>query len=117
MGKRMEACAARLREADAETLWADIQRMAAGLPWQDDPDPVNAFSNSMLANAIIKIAEVENWTVLRTALALAYAHIMLSSDHQKDLKELAALQTRPIVMNRHCANCNCPDKITRWEDQ
>lgn len=116
LSKRMGEAGKRVAEADAEALWADIQRMAAGIPWQDDPDPLRSISNSALAATIIRLAAVENWSFLRTALALAYAHMVLASDHWQDIMEMQARSIRPMVIHQHCEGCTCKDKITRWEN-
>jgi hypothetical protein len=114
MSKRMGEAGARVSSADAEALWADIQRMAAGIPWTDQEDPF-IMHNFMLAKTIVQLAEHEHWTMLHTALALAYAHMVLSQDHWKDLTEMQALSIRPMVVHQHCEGCTCKDKITRWE--
>ena len=114
ISERMGKAGARVAEADAEALWADIQRLAAGVPWNDD-EPF-AVNNSMLASTIIRISEHEHWSILRTAMALAYAHMVLSNDHFKDLLEMQSYMQRPIIMNRHCANCNCTDKSTKVDN-
>jgi hypothetical protein len=108
MGKRMGEVGARIANADAETLWADIQRMAIGEPWSEqDPFKINT---NVLAAHIIRIAEIEHWTLLHTAMVLAYTHMVLASDHATDLKEMLDFTQRPIIVNRHCANCLCEDK-------
>jgi hypothetical protein len=115
MSKRMGEAGKRVAEADAETLWTMIQTMASGMSWNESDDPFT-INNFMLAAAIIRISEFEHWTPLRTALALAYAHMVLSNDHFKDLVEVQAFMQRPMVIHQHCEGCTCKDKITRWED-
>jgi|SRR5271167_1748712 len=117
MGKRMSEAYARLADADAETLWAMVQDLALRdlyEPWTADGGPPTFAPGSVLAAQILRVAKYEKWTTLHTALALAYCHIVMSNGHYADIHELLALQHRPIIMNRHCVNCNCADKTTKW---
>ena len=66
-GKRISEVGARLIEADAETLWAEIRELARN---QDYP----------FAARIVEVAEHEHWTVTHVALALAHAHMVLSNE-------------------------------------
>ena len=114
MGKRMTEAAERIRNADSETLWSMIQNMAFA-PWNpEDPDTIG---NNVIAASVLRIGEIENWTVMHTALVLAYVHIVMSNDHQKDLKEMTEFMQRPMVLHQHCEGCTCKDKITRWENE
>jgi hypothetical protein len=61
-GKRISEVNARLMEADAETLWAEIRELARN---QDYP----------FAARILEVGEHEHWTVTHVALALAHAHM------------------------------------------
>jgi hypothetical protein len=97
ISKRMGEAGKRVAEADSETLWAEILTMAQN-------------HDSALASHILTIGEMEHWTTTHTALALAYVHMVLSNGHGEDIKDLMAIMNRPIIMNRHCANCTCEDK-------
>lgn len=114
MGKRMTEAAERIRNADSETLWAMIVQMAF-TPWNPENEPLSV-GNNVIAASILRIGEVEHWTVQHTALVLAYVHIVMSNDHQKDLKEMMDFMQRPMVIHQHCEGCTCKDKITRWEN-
>ena len=113
MGKRMTEAAERIRDADSETLWSMIQTMAF-TPWNPE-DPLT-IGNNAIAASILHIGEMEHWTVQHTALVLAYVHMVMSNDHQKDLKEMMDFMQRPMVIHQHCAGCTCKDKVTRWEN-
>ena len=63
-GKRIREVSARLMEADAETLWAEMRELARN---QDYP----------FAARILEVGEHEHWTV--THIALALAHMVLSN--------------------------------------
>jgi len=115
ISKRMGEAGAHVAKADAETLWTDIQRMAAGTPWGENEDPFDV-NGSVLAATIIRIGEFEGWTVQHTALALAYAYMVLGEDHRKDLMELTTLMHRPMIIHPHCGGCTCKDKSTRYEN-
>jgi hypothetical protein len=115
MGKRMTEAAERIRNADSETLWAMIQNMALA-PWNPNDDP-STITNNVMAAQVLRIGEIEHWTVQHTALVLAYVHIVMSNDHQKDLAEMLDFMQRPIVMHQHCEGCTCKDKVTRWENE
>jgi len=75
MFEAMGDAGARLASADSETLWAMIEEMAQG-------------HESMLASHVIAIGKHEHWTMMHTALALAYAHMVLSNRHEQALREL-----------------------------
>lgn len=113
MGNRMTEAAERLRNADSETLWSMIQNLAFA-PW-DREDPFT-ITNNVVAATVLRVAEHEHWTVQHTALALAYVHIIMSNDHQKDLMEMMNYMQRPLQIHQHCESCTCKDKITRWEN-
>jgi len=85
MGQRMGEAGARVAKADSETLWAMVEEMANN-------------HESPLAASILQIGKMERWTTLHTALALAYAHMVLSNGHAQDMKELIATMNRPIVI-------------------
>ena len=91
VAKDLRAVSARLMEADAETLWAEIRELARN---RDYP----------FAARILEVGEHEQWTVTHVALALAHAHIVLSNNHGQDLQEMMAFMNRPIIMNRHYPN-------------
>jgi len=61
-GKRISEVSARLMEADAETLWAEIRELARN---HDYP----------FAARILEVGEHEHGTVTHVALALAHAHM------------------------------------------
>ena len=88
---RQAPVSARLMEADAETLWAEIRELVRN---HDCP----------FAARILEVGEHEHWTVTHVALALAQAHMVLSNNHGQDLQEMMAFMNRPIVTNRHCPN-------------
>ena len=92
-GKRISDVSARLMEADAETLWAEIRELARN---QDYP----------FAARILEVGEHESWTVTQVALALAHAHMVLSNNYGEDLQEMMLFMNRPIILNRHC-----PDRL------
>jgi hypothetical protein len=113
MSKRIGEAATRLRDADSETLWAEIQRLASGQQFTETPD----FSvHHIMAAHILMIAKHEGWSVLHTALALAYVHMILSDDHLADLNEMTLYMQKPMIVHNHCAGCTCEDKVTRWEN-
>ena len=87
MSKRMGAAGARVAQADDETLYGDIVTLAQR---HDYP----------LAARILSIAELEHWTVQRTALALAYSHMILSNEHAADLKDMLNFMQRPIIITK-----------------
>ena len=99
LSKRMYEAGKRVAEADSETLWAEILAMAQQHDYH-------------LASRIIDIGEIEHWTVMHTALALAYTHMAVCNEHGEDIKDMLAMMNRPIVMNRHCERCLCEDKST-----
>lgn len=84
LSERMGKAGARVAEADAETLWAEIRDMAQHHDYR-------------LASSILAIGEMEHWTVMHTALALAYAHMILSNEHGEDIKSLLAIMIPTIV--------------------
>ena len=89
-GKCISDVSARLMEADAETLWAEIRELARNHDYR-------------FAARILELGEHEHWTVTHVALALAHAHMVLSNNHGQDLQEMAFMN-RPIIMNRHFPN-------------
>jgi hypothetical protein len=116
MGQRMTEAAERMRNADSETLWSMIQNLAMGAGQWNEEDPFT-ITNNVIAATVLRVAEMEHWTVQHTALALAYVHIVMSNDHQKDLMEMMNYMQRPMVIHQHCEGCTCKDKITRWENE
>src|ERR1700680_4876239 len=90
-GKCISDVSARLMQADAETLWAEIRELARN---HDYP----------FAARILEVGEDEHWTVTHVALALARAHMVFSKNHGQDLQEMMAFMNRPIMMNRHYPN-------------
>ena len=78
-GKRISEVSARFREADAETLWAEIRELARN---HDYP----------FAARILEVGEDEHWTVMH--VALAHAHMVLSNNHGQDLQEMMAFMNR-----------------------
>ncbi len=91
VAKDLRTVSARLMEADAETLWAEIRELARN---HDYP----------FAARILEVGEHEHWTVTHVALALAHAHMVFSNNHGQDLQEMVAFMNRPIMMNRHYSN-------------
>jgi hypothetical protein len=81
-GKRIGEVSARLMEADAETLWAEIRELARN---QDYP----------FAARILEVGEHQHWTVTHVALALAHAHMVLSNNHGEDLQEMMPVHEPP----------------------
>jgi hypothetical protein len=103
-GQRVEEASTRVREADAETMWAMIQDLAAR---HDYP----------MASQILALGRHEHWTVMHTALVLAYMHMSLSHGHGEDLKDMLAFNQRPMVItNTHCMGCNCADKTSKVDN-
>jgi len=86
LSKRMGEAGKRVAEADAETLWGEIREMARNHDYR-------------LASSILAIGEAEHWTVMHTALALAYAHMVLSNGHANDLRELMTAITDRLEIN------------------
>jgi hypothetical protein len=91
VAKDLRTVSARSMEADAETLWAEIQELARNYDYP-------------FAARILEVGEHEHWTVTHVALALAHAHMVLSNNHGQDLEETMAFMNRSIIMNRHCPN-------------
>ena len=91
VAKDLRAVSARLMEADAETLWAEIRELARN---HDYP----------FAARILEVGEHEHWTVTHVALALARAHMVLCNNDGQDLQEMMAFMNRQIIMNRHYPN-------------
>lgn len=90
VAKAMEEAGSRVAEADAETLWSMIQEKA---------------QHSALASTILNIAKFEDWTVVRTALALAYAHIILTDAQREDIIDLLMIQQpRTIIVKKEDFN-------------
>jgi hypothetical protein len=92
VAKDLRVVSPRWMEADAETLWAEIRELARN---HDYP----------FAARILEVGEHQHWTVTQVALALAYAHMVLSNNHGQDLQEMAFMNG-PILINRHC-----PDRL------
>lgn len=112
IGERMGEVGARVANADAETLWAMIERMAAGL----DEEPQSTRIRYALAGQILKISKAQHWTPLHTALVLAYAHMVLSDAHNQDLLDVVTVMQRTVIVNRHCEKCLCEDKQTKVDN-
>ena len=110
IAKRMGEAGAVVANSDAETLWTRIERMAMGL--NEEPQSMRRVSYT-LAGQILQIGRHEHWTTLRTALALAYSHMILSDCHNEDMHDLMMIMQRPIIVNRHCDNCLCADKSVK----
>jgi hypothetical protein len=72
VAKDLHTVSARLMEADAETLWAEIRELARNYDYP-------------FAARILEVGEHEHWTVTHVALALAHAH-MGSNNHGQDLQ-------------------------------
>src|SRR5580700_11879219 len=89
-GKCISDVSARLMEADAETLWAEIRELARN---RDYP----------FAARILEVGEHERWTVTNVALALAHAHGALQQPRSGP-PEMMVFMNRPIIMFRHCPN-------------
>ena len=70
VAKDLRAVSARLTEADAETPWAGIRKLARNYDYP-------------FAGRILEVGEHEHWTVTHVALALAlaHAHMVLSNNH------------------------------------